>query len=108
MLRTTGVAVAITAGCLLLSRVVPAAVLRTLAAAGSPTLTLYTLHLLALTWFPNAWGEPLTFVAHVAAMLVPAPLWLRVFRRGPVEAAVRGVESLAVRAVGGSRRATTG
>jgi hypothetical protein len=70
-----------------------------LAAAGSLTLTLYTLHLPTLTWFPGAWGEPLTFVAHVAAGLVLAPLWLTVFRRGPVETAVRRLEAVAVRAV---------
>ena len=99
LLRTTGVAVAITAGCVLLSRVVGPALLRPLAAAGSLTLTLYTLHLLALTWFPDAWGEPFTYLAHVAAMLVLAPLWLRTSRRGPVETVVRGLESAAVRAV---------
>ncbi|SNS28998.1 Uncharacterized membrane protein YeiB [Geodermatophilus pulveris] len=99
LLRTTGVAVAVTAGCLLLARVLPAVVVRPLAAAGSLTLTLYTLHLLALTWFPDAWGEPLTFVAHVAAGLVLAPLWLRVARRGPVESVVRGLETAAARAV---------
>lgn len=101
LLRTTGVAVAITAGCVLVSRILPTGLLRPLAAAGSLTLTLYTLHLLALTWFPDAWGEPLTFVAHVAAMLVLAPLWLAVARRGPVETVVRGLETTAVRAVAG-------
>jgi uncharacterized membrane protein YeiB len=101
LLRTTGVAVAITAGCVLASRILPAGLLRPLAAAGSLTLTLYTLHLLALTWFPNAWGEPLTFVAHVVAMLVLAPLWLRASRRGPVETAVRELETAAVRTVAG-------
>ncbi|WNV76559.1 heparan-alpha-glucosaminide N-acetyltransferase domain-containing protein [Geodermatophilus sp. DSM 44513] len=99
LLRTTGVAVAVTAGCLLLSRVLPAVVVRPLAAVGSLTLTLYTLHLLALTWFPDAWGEPLTLVAHVAVGLVLAPLWLRVARRGPVESVVRGLETAAARAV---------
>jgi hypothetical protein len=108
LLRTTGVAVAITAGCVLASRVLPAGLLRPLAAAGSLTLTLYTLHLLALTWFPDAWGEPLTFVAHVAVVLVLAPLWLAVSRRGPVETAVRGLETTAVHAVVGRTPAPTG
>jgi len=76
LLHTTGVAVAITAGCVLASRVLPVGLLRPLVAAGGLTLTLYRLHLLALTWFPDAWGEPLTFVAHVAVMRVLAPLWL--------------------------------
>ncbi len=69
--------------------------LRPLAAMGSMTLTLYSLHLVALA-LELHYDEPgLWFVVHVGVAAVFAWFWLRSFRRGPLELIVtRGVNGV--------------
>ena len=79
LLHTTGSALAVLGACLLLARVGRAALVP-LAAAGSLTLTLYSLHVLALGLGFR------TLAAHVVLALVGATLWRSTRRRGPLEA----------------------
>lgn len=61
-----------------------------LAAAGSMTLTLYTLHVLALNLqlAPDADGDGAMLLLHLSAALVLAGLWRSFAARGPLEAIV--------------------
>ncbi|MGH8870000.1 MAG: heparan-alpha-glucosaminide N-acetyltransferase domain-containing protein [Actinomycetes bacterium] len=83
--HTTGTSLAVLGVALLVSRVVRLP-LPPLAAAGSMTLTLYSLHVVALG---QGWGpdDPTTLlVVHAAIALVVASLWRPLVGRGPLEA----------------------
>jgi uncharacterized membrane protein YeiB len=69
--------------------------LRPLAAMGSMTLTLYSLHLVALALDLHSDEPGLWFVVHAGVAAVFAWFWLRSFRRGPLELIVtRGVNGV--------------
>jgi len=98
LLHTTGTALALLGALLLLSRVA-SRLLIPLAAAGSMTLTLYTVHvvLLSSSLLP---AEPTTsYAVQVAAALVVALLWRRWVRRGPLEAVIARASRQARRAM---------
>jgi hypothetical protein len=87
--HTVGTSMAVLGLCLLLARVLPRWSLVPFAAVGSMTLTLYTLHVLALR---PAGGlvldDPLTlWLLQVVVALVLATFWRTVVGRGPLEAA---------------------
>lgn len=84
---TIGTSLAVLAASLLLGRVA-GAVLTPLAAAGSMTFTLYTLHLLMLGSPIQPESESTAFVVQLAIVVGFALLWGRWFSRGPLEAAV--------------------
>jgi uncharacterized membrane protein YeiB len=99
LLHTVGTSMLVLGTALLLLRIrLVSAVLTPLAAAGSMTLTLYSLHLVALKWGPlsagyDANGESHGFgrnwwLAHVALALAVAWLWRSWQRRGPIEQVV--------------------
>jgi uncharacterized membrane protein len=99
LVATAGGALAVLGLCLLLTRR-GAGPLLPVAAAGSMTLTLYTLHVLALR--PNG---PLLlddrldlWLLHVAAALVLATVWRLAVGRGPLEAVTTRVSSQVARA----------
>ena len=94
LLHTTGTAMAVLGACLLLARGIGVRLLRPLAAVGSMTLTLYTLHVLSLAG-PIQWPAPGWYAAQVLLALVAAPLWLMRFRRGPLEELVHDVSTSA-------------
>lgn len=104
LVHTSGTAVAVLGGCLLLARVLPAGALLPLTAAGSMTFTLYTVHVLAL-----ADGSPVLledrqwlWLAHVAVALVVASVWRTQVGRGPLEALAAWLDRGARRLVGGA------
>ena len=106
LLHTIGSALAVLGACLLLARLLPRLVFLPLAAAGSMTLTLYSLHVLVLT---N--GSPLLvedrlqlWVGHVVVALVVASLWRTRVGRGPLEALAAWLDRLARRRVSGTSR----
>jgi uncharacterized membrane protein len=86
LIGTTGSAMAVLGLCLLVVRL---RVLRWLshpvAAAGSMTLTLYTVHAFALSQPWGEWDDVGYYLTHVVLALVFATWWLHVFRRGPME-----------------------
>ncbi|MET0740480.1 MAG: heparan-alpha-glucosaminide N-acetyltransferase domain-containing protein [Candidatus Nanopelagicales bacterium] len=90
LLQTSGTACAVLGAALLLCRSqVGRVALTPLGAAGSMTLTLYTLHVLALyeEWGPvNERG--LLYASHVVALLLIATAWRAFFKRGPIEETV--------------------
>ncbi len=96
LLHTTGTAMVVLGACLLLARGVGVRLLRPLAAVGSMTLTLYTLHVLSLAG-PIQWPAPAWYTAQVLIALVAAPLWLMRFRRGPLEELVHDISTTAGR-----------
>lgn len=105
--HTVGTSFAVLGACLLLARLVPRPVLLPLAAAGSMTLTLYTVHVLAL-----AEGSPLRnddprllWLAHVVVALVAATLWRTLVGRGPLEAVSALADRSARAVVSGRSRA---
>lgn len=86
--HTGAAAVAILGAALLLAQRVPRSLLIPLAAAGSMTFTLYTLHVLSL-WRdgPLLLDDPrVLYLAQVAVALVLATLWRTQVGRGPLEA----------------------
>lgn len=86
MLGTTGAALVVLALCLLLARTAAGWALLPLAAAGSMTLTLYTVHVVAvLAGQPPLPPHPGWFV-HAVLAVVLASLWRSRFTRGPLEA----------------------
>ncbi len=87
LVHTIGTGLAVLGGCLLLSRVVPRWVLVPLAAIGSMTFTLYTLHVLALAdGSPLLNDDPMTlWLGHVVVAMVVATLWRTQVGRGPLE-----------------------
>ncbi len=94
LIGTTGSALAVLGACLL---VVRATVLRVLthpvAAAGSMTLTLYTVHAFALSQPWGEWDSVGYYLTHVVVALVFATLWLHFLRRGPMEWVVHRIAS---------------
>jgi uncharacterized membrane protein len=86
---TTGAALAVLGTCLLLLHTGPAvrALLLPLAAAGSMTLTLYCLHVVAVSQWDGA-RAPLFYAVQVAVALVTCLLWRTLVGRGPLEAAL--------------------
>ncbi len=106
LLHTAGCAVAVLAVCLLVARAAPArAVLLPLAAAGSTTFTLYTLHVLVETVrhaavpTPSTEGAVLVWLVQVVAALALATAWRLLGGGGPTEPGARGpLESVAASA----------
>jgi uncharacterized membrane protein len=103
LLHTTGTGMAVLGSCLLLSRVVPRRALLPLAATGSMTFTLYTVHVLALAdGSPFLTDDPLTlWLGHVAAAVVLATVWRTQVGRGPLEWLAALLDRAARRAVSG-------
>jgi len=103
LLHTIGTSMAVLGVGLLLARLLPRTLLLPFAAAGSMTLTLYTLHVLVLTdgspflmsYRLNLW------LLHVAVALVLATVWRTTIGRGPLEA-------VAAAADGGARQLVSG
>ncbi len=77
-----------------------------LAAAGTMTLTLYTLHVSAATFQTAIADRSTLLMAHVVLALLFAAWWRRGFGRGPLEQVVHDLSRLAGRLVGG--RSTSG
>jgi uncharacterized membrane protein YeiB len=87
LLFTIGVALAVLAACILLGRATTA-VLRPLAAPGSMTLTLYSLHLLMLSSPFDPENDLTAFLIQVLVVVTFALVWSRYHTRGPLEAVV--------------------
>jgi uncharacterized membrane protein YeiB len=87
--------------------VVPRPVLLPLAAVGSMTLTLYTLHVLALANDSPFLVENRTelYLGHVLVALVLATIWRTTIGRGPLEALVAWLDRSARKALSSSRSA---
>ncbi|MFN8159281.1 MAG: heparan-alpha-glucosaminide N-acetyltransferase domain-containing protein [Candidatus Nanopelagicales bacterium] len=94
LVHTIGTALLVLGVCLLLARGIGVRITRPLAAVGSMTLTLYTLHVLSLAG-PIDWPAPGWYAAQVLIALVAAPLWLMRFRRGPLEELVHDISTTA-------------
>ncbi len=99
---TIGVGLVVVAVCILVGRVTTA-LLRPLAAAGSMTLTLYSLHLLLLS-FPDLPGGAGGFLLQSAVVVTFALVWSHHHARGPLEEFVARLSSAARRAVENGRR----
>lgn len=95
LLLTIGTAMLVLGLCLLLVRGVGVRLSRPVAAVGSMTLTLYTLHVLSLAGLVPRESTEQWYVAQVVIALVVAPLWLIRFRRGPIEEIVHDVSTTA-------------
>ncbi|MGY1762676.1 heparan-alpha-glucosaminide N-acetyltransferase domain-containing protein [Geodermatophilus sp. SYSU D00779] len=92
---TIGLGLAVLGVCILVGRTTTA-LLRPLAAAGSMTLTLYSLHLLLLS-SPGMPGEGLGLLLQTVLVVAFALVWSRYHARGPLE-------ELVARATGAVRR----
>ena len=90
LLHTTGVALAVIGAFLLLHKA-GGRVLAPLAAAGSMTLTLYVVHVIALATKLLPRDPETSWVIQVIAALLIATLWRRRFARGPLEAAIAAI-----------------
>lgn len=106
LLHTSGTAMAVLGGALVVARHAPRRLLLPLAAAGSMTLTLYLLHVLAL-----ADGSPLRtddstrlWAGHVLVALVLATVWRSLVGRGPLESLAAGLDRTSRRLAGGAGR----
>jgi uncharacterized membrane protein len=97
LVYTIGVGLAVLGICLVIGRTTEAP-LRPLAAAGSMTLTLYSLHLLMLgsPFLPGGFPE---FLIQTAVILTFALLWSRTHARGPLEDIVARLTSATRRSV---------
>jgi uncharacterized membrane protein YeiB len=95
LLLTTGTAMLVLGVCLLLVRGVGVRISRPVAAVGSMTLTLYTLHVLSLAGLVPTESTREWYWAQVVIALVVAPLWLMRFRRGPIEELVHDISTTA-------------
>jgi uncharacterized membrane protein YeiB len=95
---TIGVGLAVLGACILIGRTTTRA-LRPLAAAGSMTLTMYTLHLLMLSSPLMPDGDGASFLLQVAVVLTFGLLWTRHHARGPLEDVVTAATGAARRAV---------
>jgi hypothetical protein len=104
LLHTTGTALAMIGGCLLLAAAIRgrwALLPLPVSAAGTMTLTLYTAHVLALaavrdTPIDPAVGSPMTYYAvNVVVALLFASAWQLTGIRGPLEEAAATLSSLA-------------
>jgi hypothetical protein len=107
LLHTAGTSLAVLGACLLAVRLLPAAargIYLPLAAAGSMTLTLYSLHVVALTR-----GSPLLFTrdpatlwcSHVVVAIVLASVWRSTVGRGPLEWLAARLDRAGRRVAGG-------
>ena len=103
LVHTAGVALAVLGTCLLLARLAPPIAVLPLAAVGSMTFTLYSLHVLAL-----AEDSPLLvedrqtlWLGHVVVALVVASVWRTTVGRGPLEALAAWLDRRARAAAGG-------
>jgi hypothetical protein len=97
LVYTIGVGLAVLGVCLVIGRTTTA-LLRPLAAAGSMTLTLYSLHLLLLS-SPFMPGDMSGFLIQTAVVVTFALLWSRGHPRGPLEDVVARVTGAVRRAV---------
>lgn len=95
LLGTTGSALLVLGLCLLLARTVAGWALLPLAAAGSMTLTLYTAHVLTVTYYYPSLDPVVVWAAHAVVALVFATVWVFLFRRGPLEAATAALVDMA-------------
>jgi uncharacterized membrane protein len=103
LLHTVGTSAAVLGACLLLVRVLPRGLYLPLAATGSMTLTLYSLHVIALR---N--GNPLIWTthpaqlwwSHVVVAVVLASVWRAAVGRGPLEWLAATLDRLGRRAAG--------
>jgi hypothetical protein len=88
LLGTTGSALAVLGGCLLVAGLLPRLLLVPLAAAGSMTFTLYTLHVLVLADDSDLLveDERMMWWVLVLSSLALATFWRTVVGRGPLEA----------------------
>ena len=109
---TIGLGLAVLGVCILVGRTTTA-LLRPLAAAGSMTLTLYSLHLVLLSWSVMP-GEATGLLIQTVLLVAFALVWSRFHARGPLEEIVaqatgavrRGVQSRTERTQGtGAHRA---
>ena len=91
LLGTTGAALLVIGGCLLLSRTPVVWLLRPVAAAGSMTLTLYTVHVLAVLAGLPGLDDGANWAVHAAAAVALATLVRTFSTRGPLEALVAAV-----------------
>ena len=92
LLGVTGSALAVLGVCLLITRAsVVRTVLYPLAAVGAMTLTLYTIHVLSLSFDQQVLGQRSYYFVQVVIALVVAPLWLWFFSKGPLEALVHTI-----------------
>ncbi|MGH8894554.1 MAG: heparan-alpha-glucosaminide N-acetyltransferase domain-containing protein, partial [Actinomycetes bacterium] len=105
--HTVGTSLAVLGGCLLLAKVLPRVALVPFAAAGSMTLTLYSVHVLALSKDSPVLHDDRSelWLAHVAVALVLATLWRTTIGRGPLEALAARLDRTARNSVSGRRRA---
>jgi uncharacterized membrane protein len=107
ILGSTGVALAVLAGCLLIGDRAGRA-LFPLAAVGSMALTIYTLHVLILAWI-NAPDSALALLHDiqpeffVVAAVLFATLWRLALGRGPLERLLGAVASITAKAVTGKQ-----
>ncbi|SNT01210.1 Protein of unknown function [Geodermatophilus pulveris] len=92
---TIGLSLALLGVCILVGRTTTA-LLRPLAAAGSMTLTLYSLHLVVLTVLP---GGVRGLLVHVVIVVSFALVWSRFHLRGPLEEVVARTTGAVRRAV---------
>ncbi len=101
--HTIGTSLLVIALCVAAGRVAPTA-LALLFGAGAMTLTLYTAHVALRTqgmWDADTMG---TFLGQVAAVLLVGAAYRLARRRGPLEAAVAGVQQVVRRAAAGRPR----
>lgn len=104
LIHTIGTALVVIGGCLLVAKALTGRaglLLVPLAAVGSMTLTLYSLHVVMLAVFRDAGTELLVeaptayWWANVAAALVLATCWQLTGQRGPLESLAAGASRLA-------------
>lgn len=98
LLHTIGTSLLVLGLCLLAGQRLPR-LLGTIFAAGTMTLTLYTLHVVALAEEIGSDRGPALFAWHVAAALVIGTLWRRFLGQGPLERATAGLAAMAAGAV---------
>lgn len=110
LLHTTGTSLAVLGGCLLLVGALPGParlLVLPLAAAGSMTLTLYSLHVVALAATPEEAGQQFSSATiwslHVVFALLIGTAWQATGRRGPLEGL--GAEVTAAARAGAEGRA---
>ncbi|MGD9957516.1 MAG: heparan-alpha-glucosaminide N-acetyltransferase domain-containing protein [Candidatus Nanopelagicales bacterium] len=92
LVTVTGSALAVLGLCLLLTRPdLLRRLLYPLAAVGAMTLTLYSVHVVVLSFDVGHLGTRGYYLTHVAVALIVAPLWLWFFSKGPLEALVHEI-----------------
>jgi hypothetical protein len=97
--HSIGTAMVVLGACLLVARVAPW-LLWPLAAAGSMTFTLYSLHVVAFGWDIGR-NEPAALLAvHVVLALVLACVWRATVGHGPLEALAAALDRKARAAAG--------